>query len=178
MGRGSNRRNFARALLPHLSPAEIRSDLDDSAGGDGGGGDLDKKPTRSYNYRVVMRKGDSELDMRGRCSAGQKVLASVVIRLALADNFCLDTGILGEGAGEWGGGERGCALPGESLRGRMSRRSARVLRYCLPHAAPPPVCSPRRANDEYRRAQQSGPGARARGHHRVARLQGAAARRQ
>jgi DNA repair protein RAD50 len=28
---------------------------------------------RSYNYRVVMVKGDTELDMRGRCSAGQKV---------------------------------------------------------------------------------------------------------
>ena len=38
--------------------------------------------SRSYNYRVVMRKGDTFLDMRGRCSAGQKVLASIVIRLA------------------------------------------------------------------------------------------------
>jgi DNA repair protein RAD50 len=40
--------------------------------------------SRSYNYRVVMRKGDIPLDMRGRCSAGQRVLASIVIRLALA----------------------------------------------------------------------------------------------
>ena len=39
--------------------------------------------TRSYNYRVVMRKGDTPLDMRGRCSAGQRVLAAIVIRLAL-----------------------------------------------------------------------------------------------
>uniref|UniRef100_A0A383V2M5 Rad50/SbcC-type AAA domain-containing protein n=1 Tax=Tetradesmus obliquus TaxID=3088 RepID=A0A383V2M5_TETOB len=30
---------------------------------------------RSYNYRVVMVNGGVELDMRGRCSAGQKVLA-------------------------------------------------------------------------------------------------------
>ena len=28
---------------------------------------------RTYNYRVVMMKGDTELDMKGRCSAGQKV---------------------------------------------------------------------------------------------------------
>lgn len=50
--------------------------------------------TRSYSYRVVMRAGDAELDMRGRCSAGQKVLASLVIRLALAETFCLNCGIL------------------------------------------------------------------------------------
>lgn len=40
---------------------------------------------RSYNYRVVMKQGDVELDLRGRSSAGQKVLASLLIRLALAD---------------------------------------------------------------------------------------------
>lgn len=51
-----------------------------------------KKAT--YNYRVVMIKGDVELDMRGRCSAGQKVLASLVIRLALAETFCINCGIL------------------------------------------------------------------------------------
>ena len=28
---------------------------------------------RSYNYRVIMMAGGAELDMRGRCSAGQKV---------------------------------------------------------------------------------------------------------
>ena len=28
---------------------------------------------RSYQYRVVMLKGETELEMRGRCSAGQKV---------------------------------------------------------------------------------------------------------
>jgi len=52
------------------------------------------KTTRSYNYRVVMMKGDMPLDMRGRCSAGQRVLASIVIRLALAETFCLNCGIL------------------------------------------------------------------------------------
>lgn len=50
--------------------------------------------TRSYNYRVVMCKGDTPLDMRGRCSAGQRVLAAIVIRLALAETFCLSCGIL------------------------------------------------------------------------------------
>jgi hypothetical protein len=34
--------------------------------------------------RVVMVNGGVEMDMRGRCSAGQKVLACLVIRLALA----------------------------------------------------------------------------------------------
>lgn len=49
---------------------------------------------RKHSYRVVMRKGDTELEMRGRCSAGQKVLACLVIRLALAESFCLNCGIL------------------------------------------------------------------------------------
>ena len=35
----------------------------------------DTKASRSYNYRVVMSKGGTEMDMRGRCSAGQRVLA-------------------------------------------------------------------------------------------------------
>lgn len=41
---------------------------------------------KSYHYRLVMRKGDQLLDMRGRCSAGQKVLASILVRLALAES--------------------------------------------------------------------------------------------
>jgi DNA repair protein RAD50 len=66
---------------------------------------------RSYNYRVslisvgildlhsllskvVMTKDQVEMDMRGRCSAGQKMLASIVIRLALADSFGQNCGIL------------------------------------------------------------------------------------
>lgn len=53
-----------------------------------------KAPRRNYNYRVVMKRGDATLDMRGRCSAGQKVLACLVIRLALAESFCLDCGML------------------------------------------------------------------------------------
>lgn len=49
---------------------------------------------RSYNYRVVMIKNGIELDMRGRCSAGQKVLASIIIRIALAECFCLNFGMI------------------------------------------------------------------------------------
>ncbi|KAJ9150298.1 DNA repair protein RAD50 [Pleurostoma richardsiae] len=49
---------------------------------------------RSYNYRVCMVKGDTEMDMRGRCSAGQKVLASIIIRLALAESFGINCGLI------------------------------------------------------------------------------------
>jgi DNA repair protein RAD50 len=66
-----------------IDTIEIRSDPD--------GGDNTKK---NYNYRVVMVRRDVEMDMRGRCSAGQKVLASIIIRLALAETFCLNCGIL------------------------------------------------------------------------------------
>ena len=41
-----------------------------------------------------MIKGSTPLDMRGRCSAGQKVLACIIIRLALAETFCLHSGLL------------------------------------------------------------------------------------
>jgi DNA repair protein RAD50 len=56
--------------------------------------DTEGSAARSYNYRVVMSCGGAELDMRGRCSAGQKVLACLIIRLALAETFCLNCGIL------------------------------------------------------------------------------------
>ncbi|XP_060561862.1 DNA repair protein RAD50-like isoform X1 [Ruditapes philippinarum] len=69
-----------------IETIEIRSDEDDSAA---------MKTRKTYNYRVVMIKpGDAVIDMRGRCSAGQKVLASLIIRLALAETFCLNCGIL------------------------------------------------------------------------------------
>ena len=57
-------------------------------------GESDTKGNRSYNYRVVMVKQDTEMDMRGRCSAGQKVLASIVIRLALAECFGTNCGLI------------------------------------------------------------------------------------
>ncbi|UYV62319.1 RAD50 [Cordylochernes scorpioides] len=48
---------------------------------------------QSYNYKVVMSKNGAKLDMRSHSSAGQKVLASLIIRLALAETFCLHCGI-------------------------------------------------------------------------------------
>lgn len=56
--------------------------------------DTDGGAARSYNYRVIMVCRGAELDMRGRCSAGQRVLACLIIRLALAETFCLNCGIL------------------------------------------------------------------------------------
>lgn len=58
------------------------------------GKETGSRSSRSYNYRVVMEKGGSRMDMRGRCSAGQRVLASIVIRLALAESFCVDFGCI------------------------------------------------------------------------------------
>ncbi|KAI9789941.1 MAG: DNA repair protein rad50, partial [Peltula sp. TS41687] len=52
------------------------------------------KANRNYNYRVCMVKQDAEMDMRGRCSAGQKVLACILIRLALAECFGTNCGII------------------------------------------------------------------------------------
>jgi DNA repair protein RAD50 len=40
-----------------------------------------------------MIQNGSELNMRGRCSAGQKVLAAIIIRLALAETFSVNCGI-------------------------------------------------------------------------------------
>lgn len=68
-----------------IDAIEIRSDADEENA---------SKARRTYNYRVVMLKAGSVLDMRNRCSAGQKVLASLIIRLALAEAFCLNCGIL------------------------------------------------------------------------------------
>jgi len=52
------------------------------------------KGNKTYNYRVCMIKQDAEMDMRGRCSAGQKVLASIIIRLALAECFGVNCGLI------------------------------------------------------------------------------------
>ncbi|KAK4658448.1 DNA repair protein rad50 [Podospora pseudocomata] len=70
-----------------IDTIQIRSDVESGAGSGGGG-------KRNYNYRVSMVKGDTEMDMRGRCSAGQKVLASIIIRLALAESFGVNCGLI------------------------------------------------------------------------------------
>jgi DNA repair protein RAD50 len=49
---------------------------------------------RHLCLKVVMCKNDTEMDMRGRCSAGQKVLASLIIRLALAETFSTNFGMI------------------------------------------------------------------------------------
>lgn len=50
---------------------------------------------KTYNYKLVMIKNGVELDMRGRCSAGQKVLTGILVRLALCDAFCASCFIIG-----------------------------------------------------------------------------------
>ena len=49
---------------------------------------------KSHNYRVVMIRKGIEVDMRAKSSAGQRMLASIVIRLALAQAFCVKFGAL------------------------------------------------------------------------------------
>jgi DNA repair protein RAD50 len=58
------------------------------------GQETGSRGSKSYNYRVVMTKGSTQMDMRGRCSAGQRVLASIVIRLALAETFGINCGCI------------------------------------------------------------------------------------
>jgi len=56
---------------------EIRSDEEEGSGAN--------KTRRSYRYRVVMIRAGTELDMRGRCSAGQKVSSMLILFLELSD---------------------------------------------------------------------------------------------
>ncbi|XP_044757620.1 DNA repair protein RAD50 [Coccinella septempunctata] len=49
---------------------------------------------KTYDYKVVQKKNGVELEMRGRCSAGQRVLACLIIRIALAESFSSHCGIL------------------------------------------------------------------------------------
>lgn len=73
----------------------------DAVGADGGKGKASKGKVsatgigrKTYNYRVVMVRRGIEIDMRGRCSAGQRVLASIIIRIALAESFGAKCGII------------------------------------------------------------------------------------
>ena len=86
-----------------IDTIEIRSESEDVQAADS---------RKTYNYRVIMLKNGAELDMRGRCSAGQRVcrdgshhiclkminllqvLASLIIRLALAETFCVSCGVM------------------------------------------------------------------------------------
>lgn len=42
----------------------------------------------------MTKGGNTAIDMRGRCSAGQRVLACIVIRLALAETFGVNCGCI------------------------------------------------------------------------------------
>jgi DNA repair exonuclease SbcCD ATPase subunit len=79
------RRDRRTTLISDIDGIRIVSDSDEVTA---------STTRKSYNYRVVMIKNDVELDMRGRCSAGQKVLASIIIRLALAESFGQGCGVL------------------------------------------------------------------------------------
>jgi DNA repair protein RAD50 len=52
------------------------------------------RKVKSYNYRLVLHGSSTDMDMRGRCSAGQKILASLVLRLALAQAFSGVCGVI------------------------------------------------------------------------------------
>ncbi|XP_033211582.1 DNA repair protein RAD50 [Belonocnema kinseyi] len=49
---------------------------------------------RTYNYKLIQKKNGVEMDMKGRCSAGQRVLTSIIIRMALAETFCGECGVM------------------------------------------------------------------------------------
>ena len=69
-----------------IAKIEIRSDVEKSTV---------SSRVKNYNYRIMLKTvDDTELEMKGRCSAGQKVLASLLIRLSLAETFCTHCGIL------------------------------------------------------------------------------------
>jgi DNA repair protein RAD50 len=98
----------------------VRADADAPGGGGGGGGG--GRAGRSYNYRLVMMAGGAELEMRGRCSAGQKVLACIIVRLALAEVFGLDCGILALDEPTTNLDEANAASLAEALRAVMDDR--------------------------------------------------------
>ncbi|XP_076805938.1 DNA repair protein RAD50.L-like [Clavelina lepadiformis] len=53
-----------------------------------------KSTVHSYDYGVKMVSDDDERDVKECCSAGQKVLASLVIRLAIAQHCCKNFNVL------------------------------------------------------------------------------------
>uniref|UniRef100_A0A2S2NEI3 DNA repair protein RAD50 n=1 Tax=Schizaphis graminum TaxID=13262 RepID=A0A2S2NEI3_SCHGA len=79
---------------------------------------------RTFNYRVVQIKNDVELDMRGRCSAGQKVLACLIVRMALAETFSKNCGILALDEPTTNLDESNIQSLAESLSEIITRRSA------------------------------------------------------
>ncbi|KAI5171037.1 DNA repair protein RAD50 [Nematocida sp. LUAm3] len=61
------------------------------------GGDIDNiriVAQMDKAYTLMMERDGVEVEMRGRVSAGQKMLASIVVRLALAEAFSINCGLL------------------------------------------------------------------------------------
>ncbi|EDW72246.1 uncharacterized protein Dwil_GK20820 [Drosophila willistoni] len=74
---------------------EVKTEDDKSKGiEDGKNKDTLADRRKSYNYRVIQSKNNNEIEMRGRCSAGQRVLASLIIRMALAETFSSNCAVL------------------------------------------------------------------------------------
>lgn len=53
-----------------------------------------EKRNSGYGYSILMQKSGQMIEMKGKCSMGQKVLASLIIRMALAEAFSASTHIL------------------------------------------------------------------------------------
>lgn len=53
-----------------------------------------RKNGDGFGYSIMMHKNGQLMDMKGRCSMGQKVLASLIIRMALAEAFSASSHIL------------------------------------------------------------------------------------
>ena len=68
-----------------ISHIEIQTDFEENS-----------KKKKNYSYSIMMQKSNSrgKMEMKGRCSMGQKVLASIVIRLAIAEVFSNSARIL------------------------------------------------------------------------------------
>jgi len=77
--------------------AEVNAIIEEIWGMTYKGGEIEKikivsEPGKSYT--LMMEKNGVEIEMRGRVSAGQKMLASIVVRLALAEAFSTNCGLL------------------------------------------------------------------------------------
>jgi hypothetical protein len=88
---------IAEVYWDHVDEFEIAFDAGDVALSSGGAISVRAiagSGIGSHIFRSVVRCGNAVLDMRGKCSAGQKVIACLVISLALADSFFTDYGEL------------------------------------------------------------------------------------
>ncbi|XP_015245349.1 PREDICTED: DNA repair protein RAD50 [Cyprinodon variegatus] len=96
---------------------EIRSDVDENSSA--------AVKRRVYNYRVVMVKGDTALDMRGRCSAGQKVPTMPLMCLCqhayLEMLHCCGTGIIPDALLNF------ISLPVRIIKSRSRQRNFQLL---------------------------------------------------